>query len=121
MSFILQAVVAVFCVVMLAYVVILVARERLLLKYSLLWLVLCIALLFVALFPQVLFGLSEALGFEAPSNFIFFVGFFCLMAIVLSLSVIASKQTLKIKNLTQRIALIEYELNVHAENDTHQK
>ena len=109
MSVVLQVVVAAFCVLMLGYVVVLVARERLLLKYSLLWLVLCIVLLLVALFPQALFGLSAALGFETPVNFIYFIGFFCLMAIVLSLSVITSRQTMKIKNLTQRIAIVEYE------------
>ena len=67
-------------------------------------------LLAAALFPDSIFALSERLGFETPSNFIFFVGLFCLLAIALSLSVIVSKQALMIKNLTQRLALVDHEL-----------
>lgn len=111
MSFLLQVIVIVFCVLLALYVARLVSREQLLLKYSLLWLVLVVALILSSLFPDALFSISGALGFETPSNFIFFVGLFCLLAIALSLSVIASKQTLKIKNLTQRIALIEFDMN----------
>ncbi len=105
----LQIVVVVFCVLLLLFILRLVAKERLLLKYSLLWLVLGIVLLLMATFPEVLFDMSSALGFETPSNFIFFVGLFCLLSIALSLSVIASKQTLMIKTLTQRLALLEHD------------
>ena len=111
MSPVLQISVAVFCVVLVAYVLRLVAKEQLLLKYSLLWVVLAFVLLLCAIFPDAIFRLSSLLGFVTASNFVFFAGLFCLMAIALSLSVIVSKQTLKIKNLTQRIALIEYEQN----------
>ncbi|OUN46640.1 hypothetical protein B5G20_06655 [Collinsella sp. An7] len=111
MSIVLQVIVIVFCVALTCYVFRLVAKEQLLLKYSLLWLVLAVALLVSAVFPDALFTLSNVLGFETPSNFIFFVGLFCLLAIALSLSVIASKQTIKIKNLTQRIALLEFDEN----------
>ena len=109
MSIVLRVFVVLFCVVLFLYVLRLVAREKLLLKYSLLWLALAIILLVFALFPRALFSLAYMFGFETPANFIFFVGLFCLMAITLSLTVIVSKQTLKIKNLTQRISLIEYD------------
>lgn len=111
MSTALQVIVIICCLALSIYVLRLVSKERLLLKYSLLWLVLALLLLICALFPDTLFSLSRAIGFEAPSNFVFFIGLFCLLAIALSLSVIASKQTIKIKNLTQRIALIEYDMN----------
>ena len=109
MTVILQAFVAIVCVVLLWFVVRLVARGSLLLKYSLLWILLGVAALICALFPQCLFALSSLFGFASPSNFIFFIGLFCLLAIALSLSVIVSRQTVKIKNLTQRLALIEHE------------
>ena len=44
-----------------------------------------------------------------PSNFVFLVGIIILLAIALSLSVVVSKQVLSIKNLTQRIAILEKE------------
>lgn len=102
----LQIVAVVLCVVFLAYVSHLVARERLLLKYSLLWMVLAAVILLCAVFPQPLYDFSHVFGFENPSNFIFFIGLFFLLAIALSLSSIASKQTIKIKNLVQEQALL---------------
>lgn len=110
MSDVLQLLAIVLCLLFLVYVVRLVAKERLLLKYSLLWLLLAVVVLVVACFPRISYWLSGLLGFITPSNFIFFVGLFCLMAIALSLSVIVSRQTLRIKDLTQRIALLEHEL-----------
>ena len=110
MPIVLQVFVIAFCIALLFYVLHLVAREQLLLKYSLLWLLLAVILLIAAIFPKSLFSLSELFGFETTSNFIFGVGLFCLLAITWSLSVIVSKQTIKLKNLTQRLALIEHDL-----------
>lgn len=107
MSVALRVFVVVFCVLLLTYVCHLVSREKLLLKYSLLWLALGVALFIAALFPKGLFELSTLFGFENASNFIFFLGLFILLLISLSLSVIVSKQTIMIKNLTQRIAIDE--------------
>lgn len=104
-----QALVIAFCIVLLFYVVHLVASDRLLLKYSLLWFFLALLLLVAAVFPDALFSLAFLFGFETPSNFIFFLGLFCLMAIALSLSVIVSRQATRIKNLTQRMALLDFD------------
>ena len=86
------------CIVFLAAVSRQVAHGKLLLKYSLLWMTLAVA------------SISNALGFEAPSNFIFFTALFFLLAICLSLSIIVSKQATRIKNLVQQEALIEKRL-----------
>lgn len=95
-----------FCI----YVLRLVARGRLLLKYSLLWLLLCLALLLCAVFPGIVYAISNFFGVLAPSNFVFLVSIAILFAIALSLSVIVSKQVNSIKNLTQRVAILEKEL-----------
>lgn len=108
--FVLQIVAIILCVAFFAYVVHLVARERLLLKYSLLWMALTVVIVLCALFPQPLYSISSFLGFETPSNFIFFIGLFFLLAISLSLSSIASKQALMIKNLVQEQALLAKKL-----------
>lgn len=84
-----------------------IAKGRLLLRYSLLWLFLALVALICAIFPQPLFDLAYLLGFNVASNFVLFLSIFFLLAICLSLSVIASKQQLKLKNLVQRIALLE--------------
>ena len=109
MSVALRISVLLLCMFLTAVVLRLVSKESLLLKYSLLWLVLVILLVTCALFPDGLVFISRALGFETVSNFALLIGLFCLLAISLSLSVIVSKQAGRIKNLTQRLALVEYQ------------
>ena len=110
MSSVLRVSVVVACLILLAYVVYLVRRERLQLKYSLLWLAMAVVLLMVSVFPEPLFLLSGLFGFATASNFIFVAGFVFLLAICLTLTSIVSKQAVSIKNLTQRIAILENEI-----------
>ena len=116
MSIALRLVVVLFCAILLLFVFRLVAREKLMLKYSLLWLFLVVAVMLCAIYPNGIFAIAKIFGFANPSNFIFFLGLFCLLAISLSLSVIVSKQTMRIKNLTQRLALLEHSISHHNTN-----
>lgn len=108
MPFVLQLFVAIACFLLLFYVVHQVKHDRLQLRYALLWLTLAVAIMLCSLFPQLLFGISSVFGFTAASNFIFLLGFFFLLVIALSLSMVVSRQEASIKNLTQRLALLEY-------------
>lgn len=99
------------CVILFSCVLYLVKHERLQLKYSLLWLAFGVAVIALALIPDPLFALGRLFGFATASNFIFFIGFIFLILIALSLSAIVSKQSTSIKNLTQRIAILECEID----------
>ena len=68
------------------------------------------AALLCDLFPQLIFYFSTAIGFVNPANFLFLGAIVLLLAISLSLSVAVSRHVLAIKSLTQRIALLEKEL-----------
>ena len=46
---------------------------------SVFWLLIAAALLVVAVFPQLAYWVSSLLGFDAPSNFIFFCGIIVLL------------------------------------------
>lgn len=102
-------------IILLLYVLHLVKQDKLQLRYALLWLTLATVILFCSVFPQLLVGVSAFFGFATLSNFIFLVGFFFLLIIALSLSLIVSQQSASIKNLTQRIALLEFEKNRQSE------
>ena len=109
MSIIMRISIIVICLIFIIYIVSLVSRKKLLLKYSLIWLSLSIVVGFCAVFPTPLYMLASLVGFETASNFIFVVAIFFLLAICLSLSIIASRQTGHIKTLIQEIALIKKE------------
>ena len=110
MGIALRVLIAVLFVVFLVCVLKLVSRDKLLLKYSLLWLLLFAIGLVGALFPEVVYWISGLTGFISPSNFIFLISIVLLLAISLSLSVAVSRATIAIKNLTQRVAILEKEL-----------
>lgn len=79
------------------------------LRYSLLWLLLGVGVIFFACFPQMTQWLSHKLGISQPMNMLFFAGFCFLLPIVFSLSVAVSKLSNKVKRLTQEVALLEGE------------
>ncbi len=110
MSQTLQIASVVACSALLVYVFYLVGRKSLQLRYSLLWLALSTVVLISSLFPGPLFQLSQLFGFTNASNFIFFCGALFLLAIVLNLSSIVSRQAASIKSLTQKIALLEHDM-----------
>lgn len=94
----------------LVYVLRLVSKGKLLLKYSLLWIVLCLAALICDVCPQLIYFVSNSVGFVTPANFIFLCAIVLLLAICLSLSIAVSRHVIAVKNLTQRVAILEKEL-----------
>jgi len=95
-----------------------VSAGKLLLKYSLLWMLLSALVFLGALFPQPLFALARVCGFNTGSNFLFLVALFFILAIALSLSVIVSKQQAYIKTLIQDSAILRKKMDDDSEPDT---
>lgn len=110
MNIVLRLCAALFFLLFLGYVLRLVSKGKLQLKYSLLWILLCVVILVCDAFPGIIFWLSALLGFITSSNFLFIVAIVLLLAICLSLSVAVSRLTIAVKNLTQRIAILEKSL-----------
>ena len=88
----------------------LISQGKLLLKYSLLWMLLCVVTLLCDAFPGIVYWAADAIGFLTPSNIVLLVAVVLLLTIALSLSVAVSRAVVANKNLTQRLALIEYKL-----------
>lgn len=86
-------------------------NQKLALQYSLSWLGLLVILLIVVLFPDLLYHFSNAVGIELPINMIFFLGFIFTLLIIYNLTAAISKMSNEIKDLTQKIALMEKELH----------
>lgn len=88
-------------------IIVLIKKEQLNLKYTLLWLLSGIVMILMACIPQITVGLSKLLGIVTPANTIFIMeGLFALL-IILSLTSIVSTQMLRIRRLTQTQAILE--------------
>ncbi|NLO91129.1 MAG: DUF2304 domain-containing protein [Elusimicrobia bacterium] len=88
----------------------LVRRRKLNEEYSWLWMCTGAVLFLLSVFPGLLLRLTRALGLIAPASALFFFGVFFLLLIVLHFSAVISRLTNRQKELAQRIALLEREL-----------
>ena len=91
----------------LIYTVYQVKRNKLLLRYSLTWILLSVLLLIVAIFPQPIFALASLAGFDLGSNFIFSAAIFFLLLLCLGQTRAISQLVIKQTQTTQKLALLE--------------
>lgn len=85
-------------------------KKSLTLKYSLLWMFSALLLLIIVIFPHIINGVTKLLGIASPVNAVFTIVLFLVLMILISLSVIVSKQHAQIKKLIQSVALLEKRL-----------
>lgn len=97
------------CAVILYFLIIIyfVNKKTLDLKYTLLWLAAGVCMGFLILFPDTLVYFAKLVGIQTPIYSLFVAILFFVIIILMSLTSIASKQTAKIRKLTQQIAIYE--------------
>ncbi len=89
----------------------LVRKRKLREEYSWLWLLAGSAVLGAALLPfDALMWIAGLMGSRYPPSALFFLGFCALIGLCLPVSVRLSRMTEQIKNLAQKVSLLEAEL-----------
>ncbi|MBS5724650.1 MAG: DUF2304 domain-containing protein [Clostridiales bacterium] len=83
-------------------------KKHMRMQYSLVWIIISIALLLLAIFPVFAQWLCLLLGIETPSNLIFLLGILALLLLNFTQTGIISKQSEQIKTLTQALSLHQY-------------
>ena len=105
-----HAVALVVSVAIFLFVVDLVRRRRLTFKYAVGWLFVSAGAIFFAVFYRLIFSCAAWLGFELPSNFIFFALFCVFIFLSLLMTVFLCQQNSRNDVMAQKIALLEFEL-----------
>ena len=77
------------------------------LKYSLIWFLTGVVLLFCAIFPGIIRFFTDLIGIYSEVNAVFFVGVCFLVLIILSLTSIVSGQSERIRRLVETQAILE--------------
>ena len=72
---------------------------------TLYWLFFSLFLLLMSIFPKAVFWISDLIGFESPSNFIFVIIIFLLLVKIFLLDARVSKNEDKLTKLSQRYAI----------------
>lgn len=89
----------------LAYVVVKIRKSQLATADAVFWFLFALILIVVAVFPQLVFWLSNALNFESSANFVFLSVLVVVIFRLLTTSVENAQLRSKIVQLTQALAL----------------
>ena len=91
-------------------ILLLLKKRSINLKYTLLWLFTGLIMLILLIWPQILVSFISLIGILTPINGLFLVLIAFLMILVMALTSIVSKQSNRIKELTQCIGLMDHRL-----------
>ncbi len=108
MSLVLRIVLLALSLLFICVVFCTVNRRKLQMRYSLVWLILSFCLMVVAVFPQLVMWASKLAGVKTPSNFIYLLGIFFLLAACFSQTVSLSKQADRSKRIVQMVSIEKY-------------
>lgn len=92
-------------------------RKALELKYTLLWLLAGVVMGLFVIFPRLLVYLTKFLGIESTMNGLYVLGIGFMLVILMALTSIVSKQTMKIRALIQENAMLEKRLREMEEKE----
>lgn len=107
MPIVLRIELIIFALVSMIFIFWAVKKDKLLLKYALVWLICGFLMILAIIIPNLIENLSKMMGFEASSNMIFLGGFAILFCITFSLTIIISRQSSKIRLLIQEVSLLK--------------
>ena len=82
-------------------------KDKLPVKYSLLWWLVVVILLFLSIFPNMFIWFTKLLGFQTISNMIIGIFILILLFITISLTIIVSGQRKKIALLIQEVSILK--------------
>ena len=99
-----QTIMIVGIVLLLLFILNMIRKRKLELKYSLVWLIVLVFLLIIVLMPEKLQEIANSLGIYSPINMIFFLGFVFSLAIIFVLTVTVSRLSARIRRLAQIVA-----------------
>lgn len=85
----------------------LIKKNMLELKYSFLWILLSIFSISLAVYPEIMLYISLFLGIQLPVNALFLFGFYFVLSILFSLTIIVSKNAKRVKLLNQELAILK--------------
>ena len=101
-----------FSLFIIVFILIMLRKRKMSIKYSLIWLLLFAILLIAALIPNFLVWITHVLGFKAASNMVISSVLAVLVIISIVLTVIVSTQDRKIRLLVQEVSLLKRKIDL---------
>ena len=109
MLFLLRMFVLAILALLLVFIIMLLRKQKLELKYCLVWLIAIIGIAILCIFPNLLDELSGLLGIGMPVNAFFLICIAFLACICISLTIVVSNLSSRLRELVQNLAIREKE------------
>ncbi|MCD7101228.1 DUF2304 domain-containing protein [Pseudoclavibacter sp. 13-3] len=103
---------AIFVLAVLVLLLDLVRRQKLKEKYAILWMTLGVATLILAIFPRILYWLSELVGIQVPSNLLFAMTLALLVGVSVHLSWELSRSEGRTRRLAEEVAILRTQVEL---------
>lgn len=123
MSITLRTLLLVAALITAAWILRKISKLKVKMQDAIFWIVFAGVLCILAIFPEICYLMTSALGMMSPANLIFLVVIFLLMEKVFTLSIIVSQLEDKIETLSAELALRNYsaEKRLNANEETLEK
>lgn len=108
-----QIILGILVILAFLFIVNMVRKRALELKYALSWFILLIGVGIMVCIPNTMNVLAEAMGIYSPVNMIFFIGFILAIVIIFILTVTLSRLSARVRKMAQIVAM----LNVPQEDE----
>lgn len=97
-------------IIALVFVILCVAKKKLNIKYSIVWILWSLLSLFMAAFPETFYALSDLLGIEMPVNAVFLIMMTLLYGLSFYSYIMISKHNEEIIKLTYEVSNLKKQL-----------
>ena len=94
-----------------ALILLTITKRKLNIKYSIVWLIWSLLLVFMSIFPETFYGVSDLLGIELPVNAVFLIMIALLYGLTLFVYIMISKHNEEIIKLTYEISVLKKEID----------
>ena len=94
-----------------ALILLTITKRKLNIKYSIVWLIWSLLLVFMSIFPETFYGVSDLLGIELAVNAVFLIMIALLYGLTLFVYIMISKHNEEIIKLTYEIAVLKKEID----------
>lgn len=104
------------CVMLAGAMLWLLRSRRIREKYAAVWILLTVAVILLAVFPQLAFWVSDVVGVQTPVNLVFALAIVVLLAVCVQLSAEVSNLEEETRTLAEEIALLRHDVRLLAEH-----
>ena len=94
-----------------ALILLTITKRKLNIKYSIVWLIWSLLLVFMSIFPETFYGITDLLGIELPVNGVFLIMIALLYGLTFFVYIMISKHNEEIIKLTYEIAVLKKEID----------